>query len=82
MSGVRVSPSAFVSTMYYSTILIIPGINSKDFFLHKNGLLPESARERGLATSDENRRAVGMPNPVRDKNEGTDRGGGTTPIPL
>ena len=36
--------------------------------------------ERELATFDENRRAVGMMNPMRDKNEGTYRGGeGTTP---
>ena len=39
------------------------------------------ARERELATFDENQRAVGMLNPVRDKNEGTYRGGeGTTPV--
>ena len=39
------------------------------------------ARERELATFDENRRAVGMLNPMRDKNEGTYRGGeGTTPV--
>ena len=38
------------------------------------------ARERELATFDENRRAVGMLNPTRDKIEGTYRGGeGTTP---
>ena len=38
------------------------------------------ARERELATFDENRRAVGMLNPVRDENEGTYRGGeGMTP---
>ena len=35
--------------------------------------------ERELATFDENRRAVGMMNPMRDKNEGTYRGGGGTP---
>ena len=39
------------------------------------------ARGRELATFDENRRAVGMLNPMRDKNEGTYRGGkGTTPV--
>ena len=39
------------------------------------------ARERELAKYDENRRAVGMLNPMRDKNEGTYRGGdGTTPV--
>ena len=39
------------------------------------------ARERELATFDENRPAVGMLNPVRDKNEGTYRWGeGTTPV--
>ena len=32
------------------------------------------ARERELATFDENRQAVGMLNPMRDKNEGTYRG--------
>ena len=39
------------------------------------------AQERELATFDGNRRAVGMLNPMRDKNEGTYRGGeGTTPV--
>ena len=39
------------------------------------------ARERELATFDENRRAAGMLNPMRDKNEGTYRGGeGATPV--
>ena len=39
------------------------------------------ARERELAKFDENRRAVGMLNPLRDKNEGTYRGGeGTTSV--
>ena len=39
------------------------------------------ARERELAKFDENRRAVGMLNPMRDKNEGTYRGAeGTTPV--
>ena len=39
------------------------------------------ARERALATIDENRRAVGMLNRMRDKSEGTYRGGeGTTPV--
>ena len=34
-----------------------------------------------MATFDENRRAVGMLNPMRNKNEGTYRGGeGTTPV--
>ena len=38
-------------------------------------------RERELATFDENRRAVGMLNPTRDKSEDTYRGGeGTTPV--
>ena len=38
-------------------------------------------RERKLATFGENRRAVGMLNPMRDKNEGTYQGGeGTTPV--
>ena len=38
------------------------------------------ARKRDLATFDELRRAVGMLNPMRDKSEGTYRGGeGTTP---
>ena len=32
-------------------------------------------RDRELATSDENRRAVGMLNPMRDENEGTYRRG-------
>ena len=37
-------------------------------------------RNRELATFDESRRAVGMLKPMRDKNEGTYRGGeGTTP---
>ena len=36
------------------------------------------ARERELATFDENRQAVGMLNPMRDKNEGTYRGGEAT----
>ena len=39
----------------------------RDFFLHKNWLA-ESARERELATFDENRRPVGMLNPVGDQN--------------
>ena len=39
------------------------------------------ARERELATFDENRQAVGTLNPMRDKNEGTYRGEeGTTPV--
>ena len=33
------------------------------------------ARERELATLNENRRAVGMLKPMRDKNKGTHRGG-------
>ena len=42
---------------------------------------PRKARERVLATFDENRRAVGMLTPMRDKIEGTYRGGeGTTPV--
>ena len=42
----------------------------RDFFLQLR-----KARERELATVDENRRAVGMLNPMRDKIEGTYRGG-------
>ena len=39
------------------------------------------ARERELATFDENRRAVVMLNPMGDKIKGTYRGGeGTTPL--
>ena len=39
------------------------------------------ARERELASFDENRRAVGTLNPMRVKNEGTYRGGkGTAPL--
>ena len=42
---------------------------------------PRKARERELAAFDENRRAVGMLTPMRDKNGGTYRGGeGTTPV--
>ena len=38
-------------------------------------------RERELATFDEDRQAVGMLNPMRDKNEGTYWGGErTTPV--
>ena len=51
------------------------------------GLFPEQiidlqrARARELATFDKRRRAVGMPNPMRDKNEGTSPGGeGTAPV--
>ena len=41
----------------------------------------QKARERELATFDDNRRAVGMLNPMRDKSEITYRGGeGTTPV--
>ena len=37
--------------------------------------------KRELATFDENRRAVGMLNPMSDSNEGTYQGGeGTTPV--
>ena len=36
------------------------------------------ARERESATFDENRRTVGMLNPMRDKNERTYRGGKET----
>ena len=40
-------------------------------------MISSGKRERELAIVDENRRAVGM----RDKNEGTYRGGeGTTPV--
>ena len=35
---------------------------------------------RELATFDENRRAVGMLNPMRDKTEGAYQGEGTTPV--
>ena len=54
----------------------------RDFFLHKKRVIWRKARERELATSDDNRRAVGMQNPMRDKkNKGTYRGGeGTTPV--
>ena len=39
------------------------------------------ARQRELATFDENRRAVGMLNPLRDENEGTYPGGeGMAPV--
>ena len=39
------------------------------------------AREREFATFDQNRRAVGMLNPMRDKTEGMYRGGeGTTHV--
>ena len=39
----------------------------RDFFLHKKMI--SGKRERGeLATVDENRRAVGMLNPMHDKN--------------
>ena len=39
------------------------------------------ARKRELAAFDESRRALGMLNPMRDKTEGTYRGGeGTTPV--
>ena len=51
-----------------------------DFFLHKNND-ERKAREHELATFDENRRSLGMLNPMCDKNEGTYRGGeGTTPV--
>ena len=42
----------------------------RDFFLHKNND-QRKARERDLATFDENRRAAGKLNPMRDKNGGT-----------
>ena len=38
------------------------------------------ARDRELATFDENRRAVGMLNPMRDKNEKHRGREGTTPV--
>ena len=38
------------------------------------------ARECELATFNGNRRAVGMLNPIRDKDEITYRGEGTTPV--
>ena len=39
------------------------------------------AQQREWATFDENRRAVGMPNPMCDQTYGTYRGGeGTTPV--
>ena len=39
------------------------------------------AREHELATLDQNRRAVGLLNPMRDKSEGKSRGvEGTTPV--
>ena len=44
-------------------------------------MIYRKARERESATFDENRRAVGMLNPMHDKIEGTYRGGeGTTPV--
>ena len=49
-------------------------------FLHKKND-ERKARERELASFDENRRAVGTLNPMRVKNEGTYRGGkGTAPL--
>ena len=49
-------------------------VHSRGFFLHKKIDKPK-ARERELATFDENRQAVGMLNPMRDKkNIGTYRG--------
>ena len=47
----------------------------RDFFLHKkNGW--RKAREREIATFDENGRAVGMLNPIRDKKIKARTGGG------
>ena len=52
----------------------------KDFSLLKKGRA-ESAGKRELATFHENRRVVGMLNPMCDKNTNTHRGGeGTTPM--
>ena len=56
---------------------ILAHIIRKDFFLYLNWL---AEKERELATFDENRREVGMLNPMRDKNEPTHRGEGTTPV--
>ena len=54
--------------------------NRRDFFLHEKND-QRKAREREIAAFDANRRVVGMLNPMRDKNEGTYRGGeGTTPV--
>ena len=40
-----------------------------------------NSEKRELATFDGNRRAEGIADPMRDKNEGTHRGGeGTTPV--
>ena len=47
----------------------------RDFFLHKE-IDWRKARERELATLDENRRAVGTLNPVRHKNVKARAGGG------
>ena len=43
-------------------------INSLGLFLVHNLTYLRKARERGLATLDEKRRAVGLLNPMRDKN--------------
>ena len=45
------------------------------FLALKKYLRKRKAQERELATFDENRRAVGMLNPMHDKNEGTAPGG-------
>jgi len=47
--------------------------------LHQNNDY-RKAREREFATFDETRRAVGMLNPMRDKNEGKYRVERTTPV--
>ena len=41
----------------------------------QNPLGPSKAQEREFEIFDENRRAVGMLNPLGDRNEGTYRGG-------
>ena len=63
-----------------SWVRVSPSAYSGGLFLaSKNG--ERKAREGELATTDENRRAVGMLNPLRDENEGPWRGReGTTPV--
>ena len=53
----------------------------RDFFLHKKLTSGKRESVSYVATFDENRRAVGMLNPMHNKNEGTYRGGeGATPV--
>ena len=57
-----------------------PYCTCRIFFLHEEQYL-RKARELELATFHENRRVVGMLNPMREKNEGTyRRGEGMTPV--